>query len=103
MGRQLKLLELLELTQLAHLDAGAEAEAPAPTAAAQAPAAGVICACCQQSFQSLKRHLLLEHGMDEGTYRGRYGIPLEVPLVSASYLARKTACVSAYRGQASLR
>ena len=131
MARSTRLMDLLEMTAKLHLasqamarseaqaelaaqaESGQEAQpsvapvvaaAPAPvTASVTAPVVGgVVCACCAESFVSLKRHLQVAHGMDEQTYRNRYNIALEEPLVAASYLAKKQACLDAYRGGKSL-
>lgn len=95
------LLQLLQATDKAHRRPRA-AEPLAEPALEGASRRGedlVVCACCQEAFPMLKRHLLVEHGMDEETYRVLYAIPAEEPLVSRSYLARKQACLQAYRDE----
>lgn len=41
-------------------------------------------------YKSLKRHLT-RHGLDAHSYRDRYGLPADYPMVSASYSAARSA------------
>ncbi|MCJ2024720.1 MucR family transcriptional regulator [Methylobacterium sp. J-067] len=43
-----------------------------------------------KSYKSLKRHLRA-HGMSASTYRLRYGLPPDYPMVTSSYSARRSA------------
>lgn len=43
-----------------------------------------------KSYKSLKRHLT-RHGLDAHSYRDRYGLPGDYPMVSASYSAARSA------------
>ena len=87
MSQGTSLQNLLRLTS----DDSRPAEAPQRRGAEPMarPATGMLCACCGQSFLVLKRHLLVDHGLSEAAYRSLHGMPSEVPLMAAGYLARK--------------
>ncbi|MER2265827.1 MucR family transcriptional regulator [Methylobacterium oxalidis] len=42
-----------------------------------------------KSYKTLKRHLA-GHGLDPHTYRQRYGLPADYPMVAASYAAQRS-------------
>ncbi|RRH75792.1 MucR family transcriptional regulator [Falsigemmobacter faecalis] len=70
------------------------AAAAIPVASGLTPEAAVrrdriFCLCCGKGFQMLKRHLGAEHGMTEGEYRQKFGLPDEYPLVAPGYSERK--------------
>ena len=44
----------------------------------------------RQDLQDLKRHLNTEHGMDEASYKERWGLPAAMKLVSKEYSARRS-------------
>ena len=43
-----------------------------------------------KSYKTLKRHLT-KHGMDPDTYRERFGLPADYPMVAPSYAANRSA------------
>lgn len=51
----------------------------------------VFCLCCGKGFQMLKRHLGVEHGLNESQYRKMFDLPESMPLVAPSYSDRKAA------------
>ena len=51
----------------------------------------VFCLCCGKGFQMLKRHLGVEHGLNESEYRKMFDLPESMPLVAPSYSDRKAA------------
>ena len=42
----------------------------------------IVCLECAMPFKMLKRHLQSEHGLNSDTYRRRYGLPPDYPLVA---------------------
>lgn len=72
----------------------ARVAAPGPVAGGLTPEAAVrrdriFCLCCGKGFQMLKRHLGAEHGLTEGEYRQKFGLPDDYPLVAPGYSERK--------------
>lgn len=51
----------------------------------------VFCLCCGKGFKMLKRHLGVEHGLNESEYRKLFDLPETIPLVAPSYSDRKAA------------
>jgi predicted transcriptional regulator len=51
----------------------------------------VFCLCCGKGFKMLKRHLGVEHGLNESEYREMFDLPESIPLVAPSYSDRKAA------------
>jgi len=51
----------------------------------------VFCLCCGKGFKMLKRHLGVEHGLNESEYRKLFDLPETMPLVAPSYSDRKAA------------
>lgn len=47
-----------------------------------------------QSYKTLKRHLT-KHGLDPRSYRERYGLPADYPMVAQSYAERRSALAKA--------
>lgn len=47
-----------------------------------------------RSYKTLKRHLT-SHGLDPRSYRDRYGLPGDYPMVAPSYAARRSALAKA--------
>ena len=47
-----------------------------------------------QSYKTLKRHLT-KHGFDPRSYRERYGLPADYPMVAQSYAERRSALARA--------
>ncbi|MDO9428555.1 MAG: MucR family transcriptional regulator [Methylobacterium sp.] len=43
-----------------------------------------------KSYKTLKRHLT-KHGLDPDTYRERFGLPMDYPMVAPSYAANRSA------------
>lgn len=42
-----------------------------------------------RTYKTLKRHLT-KHGLDPQSYRGRYGLPQDYPMVAPSYTAQRS-------------
>lgn len=51
----------------------------------------VICLECGKAFKTLKRHLMTEHGLDPATYRERWQLSKDYPLVAPSYSKTRAA------------
>lgn len=51
---------------------------------------GLISFIDGKSYMSMKRHLT-KHGLDPQTYRERFGLPSDYPMVSANYSAKRSA------------
>ena len=51
----------------------------------------VFCLCCGKDFKMLKRHLGVEHGLNESEYRKLFDLPETMPLVAPSYSDKKAA------------
>ncbi len=51
----------------------------------------VFCLCCGKGFKMLKRHLGVEHGLNEREYREVFNLPDSMPLVAPSYSDKKAA------------
>lgn len=51
---------------------------------------GMISFLDGQRYKSMKRHLT-SHGLDPRTYRDRFGLPSDYPMVSANYSAKRSA------------
>ena len=51
----------------------------------------VFCLCCGKGFKMLKRHLGVEHGLNESEYRNLFDLPESMPLVAPSYSDKKAA------------
>ena len=51
----------------------------------------VFCLCCGKGFKMLKRHLGVEHGLNESEYRKLFDLPESMPLVAPSYSDKKAA------------
>lgn len=51
----------------------------------------VFCLCCGKGFKMLKRHLGVEHNLNESEYRKLFDLPESMPLVAPSYSDRKAA------------
>lgn len=51
----------------------------------------VFCLCCGKGFKMLKRHLGVEHGLNESEYRALFDLPESMPLVAPGYSDRKAA------------
>ena len=47
-----------------------------------------------KSYKTLKRHLTV-HGLDPRSYRERYGLPADYPMVAPSYAERRSALAKA--------
>ncbi|MCJ2102425.1 MucR family transcriptional regulator [Methylobacterium sp. E-046] len=55
---------------------------------------GIISFVDGKSYQTLKRHLT-KHGLDPQSYRERYGLPSDYPMVAPSYAERRSALAKA--------
>jgi len=77
---------------------GAPAVAEAPAAEKPSPAQirksvsedGIISFIDGKSYKTLKRHLTT-NGLDPRSYRERFGLPLDYPMVAANYAAQRSA------------
>jgi len=49
----------------------------------------VFCLCCGKGFKMLKRHLGVEHDLNESEYRKLFDLPETMPLVAPSYSDKK--------------
>ena len=47
-----------------------------------------------KSYKTLKRHLT-SHGLDPKSYRDRYGLPADYPMVAGEYAERRSALAKA--------
>lgn len=50
----------------------------------------ITCLDCGQSFKSLRRHISAAHAMIPETYRVRWGLPVDYPMVSENYSAKRS-------------
>ncbi|MBK1669589.1 hypothetical protein CKO28_16235 [Rhodovibrio sodomensis] len=50
----------------------------------------VVCLECGKTFQTLKRHIRTEHGMDESAYKARWDLPASMKLVAKSYSEKRS-------------
>ena len=84
-------------TALQGLASGAAAAAPAETVEKPSPAQirksitpdALISFIDGKPYKTLKRHLT-GHGLDPYSYRQRYGLPNDYPMVAASYAAQRS-------------
>ena len=51
----------------------------------------LICLEDGQKFQSLKRHLRVKYNMTPETYRQKWGLPRDYPMVAPNYAKRRSA------------
>lgn len=51
---------------------------------------GLISFIDGKSYQTLRRHLT-KHGLDDQSYRARYGLPVDYPMVAPGYSERRSA------------
>src|SRR5579859_436576 len=77
---------------------GAEPEADEPEKPRQEPAVpideslkidGIVCLEDGKTFQMMKRHLRVEHGMTPEEYRKKWGLPHDYPVVASIYSMRR--------------
>lgn len=68
-------------------------EAPEPPTAAEIRKSvrpdGLISFIDGKPYKTLRRHLTV-HGLDPESYRARFGLPVDYPMVAASYSARRS-------------
>ncbi len=79
---------------------GSPVEAPAPEEAIEQPTAaqirrsisedGIVSFLDGRSYKTLKRHLT-KHGLTPQSYRQRYGLPADYPMVAPGYAAQRSA------------
>jgi predicted transcriptional regulator len=77
--------------------AAVASEAPSPSAAQirkSVTDAGITSFIDGQTYKTLKRHLT-SHGLDPRSYRERYGLPADYPMVAPSYAAQRSALAKA--------
>ena len=55
---------------------------------------GIVSFIDSKSYQTLKRHLT-KHGLDPQSYRERYGLPPDYPMVAPSYAEKRSALAKA--------
>ena len=94
-----KLIESVH-TALTTLKLGASV----PTSEAEKPGAaqvrksiqpdGLVSFLDGQTYKTLKRHLT-KHGLDPRSYRERYGLPVDYPMVAQSYAEKRSALAKA--------
>jgi predicted transcriptional regulator len=51
----------------------------------------IVCLEDGKKFKSLKRHLMTDHGLSPDEYRGKWGLPLDYPMVAPNYSATRSA------------
>ena len=51
----------------------------------------IFCLECGKGFKTLKRHLSTEHGLDPATYKARWQLSKDYPLVAPSYSKTRAA------------
>ncbi|WP_336490657.1 MucR family transcriptional regulator [Methylobacterium nigriterrae] len=74
----------------ASIEAEAEAEKATPAQIRKSITPnGLISFIDGKPYQILKRHLT-SHGLDASSYRQRYGLPADYPMVAASYAAQRS-------------
>lgn len=49
----------------------------------------VACLECGKKMMMIKRHLITEHNLTVDEYRGRWGLPLDHPMVAPNYSTRR--------------
>jgi predicted transcriptional regulator len=89
---------------LSGLASGGASAASASAAAVETPTAaqirksvrpdGIVSFIDGKTYKTLKRHLT-SHGLDPKSYRDRYGLPSDYPMVAASYAERRSALARA--------
>ncbi|RMD88955.1 MAG: transcriptional regulator [Alphaproteobacteria bacterium] len=67
-----------------------EPRAPAVPVNASVSDEAITCLECGKSFKTLKRHLMTEHGLDPESYRQRWHLSKDYPLVAPSYSRRRS-------------
>lgn len=50
----------------------------------------IVCLECGQTYKSIKRHLQTSHGLSPQTYRERWSLPLDYPMVAPNYSASRS-------------
>lgn len=55
---------------------------------------GIVSFIDGRTFKTLKRHLT-SHGLDPKSYRERYGLPADYPMVAPNYAAKRSAVAKA--------
>ena len=50
----------------------------------------ITCLDCGQNFKSLRRHIRAAHGMIPETYRARWGLAGDYPMVAEGYSAKRS-------------
>ncbi len=55
---------------------------------------GIVSFIDGKTYKTLKRHLT-KHGLDPQSYRDRYGLPADYPMVTASYSEQRSALAKA--------
>jgi predicted transcriptional regulator len=55
---------------------------------------GIVSFIDGKTYKTLKRHLN-SHGLDQHSYRARYGLPSDYPMVAPSYAATRSALAKA--------
>ena len=55
---------------------------------------GIVSFIDGKTYKTLKRHLT-SHGLDPRSYRERYGLPADYPMVASSYAERRSAVAKA--------
>ena len=69
------------------LEVPAEKEEPRVSARRSVFADHLVCMECGLSFKMIKRHLGNDHAMTPDSYRAKWGLPRDYPMVAAEYSA----------------
>jgi predicted transcriptional regulator len=64
---------------------------PAVSIRSSIKADGIVCLEDGKSFKSLKRHLRTDHGLDPASYREKWGLKRDYPMVAPNYSAARSA------------
>ena len=88
---------LISGTLTAETGATAQAEIDRPSAAQIRKSVrpdGIVSFIDGKTYKTLKRHLT-SHGLDPKSYRERYGLPVDYPMVAPAYAERRSALAKA--------
>ncbi|MEE7449479.1 MucR family transcriptional regulator [Methylobacterium radiotolerans] len=84
-------------TLTAEIGAASQAEIEKPSAAQIRKSVrhdGIVSFIDGKTYKTLKRHLT-SHGLDPRSYRDRYGLPADYPMVAPSYAEQRSALAKA--------
>jgi predicted transcriptional regulator len=74
------------------VDGGGQAEAPEPAVSPRKAVQKdkVYCLECGKGFKAIKRHLKTAHDLDPQSYRQRWGLSADFPMVAPNYAAKRS-------------